>query len=71
MVSLKRKKLSLSEKYKSEVDSGTKPLKVAEICDALRNIILIWLVPGKKRKLKLLFNLVSLAQKEKREGRTE
>ena len=55
MVSLKRKRLSLSEKYKAitEVASGTKPSKVAEKYD----------VPDRhdcylkiKKKLKVLFN---------------
>ena len=41
MASLKRKRLSLSEKYKaiSEVESGTKPSKVAEKYGVLRNTI--------------------------------
>ena len=60
MASLKRKRLSLSEKYKpiTEVESGTKPTKVAEKYAVPRNLEI-------KKKLKGLFNLVRLAEKEK------
>ena len=48
MTSLKRKRLSLSKKYEAitEVESGTKPLKVAEKYGVLRNTISTWLLPG-------------------------
>ena len=63
MASLKRKKLSLSEKYKAitKVESGTKPLKVAEKYGAPRNTISAWLLLANKEKIKL----VRLSQKAK------
>ena len=63
MASLKRKKLSLSEKYKAitEVESGTEPLKVAEKYGAPRNTISAWLLLANKEKIKL----VRLSQKAK------
>ena len=66
MASLKRKRLSPYGKYKAitEVRSGTKPSKVAEKYGIPRNTVLKWL-PGNKKKLKMLFKLVRLAQKRK------
>ena len=67
MASLNMKILSLSEKYKtiSEVESATKPSKVAEKYGIPRYKISTRLLPGKEEKLKMLFNLVRLAQKGK------
>ena len=57
MASLKRKRLFLSEKYKAitEVESGTKPLKVAEKYGVPRNPRSTWLLPGNKEKIKVAF----------------
>ena len=48
MASLKRKRLSLSEKYKAitEVESGKKPSKKTEKYGVPRNAISTWLLPG-------------------------
>ena len=52
MASLKRKRLSLSEKYNgiTEVESGTKPSKVAEKYGFPRNTISACLLSGNKEK---------------------
>ena len=52
MASLKRKRLSLSEKYSgiTEVESGMKPSKVAEKYGVPRNTISACLLPGNKGK---------------------
>ena len=71
MASLQRARLSLSEEYKiaiTPVESETKPLMVAEKYAVPRNTIPTWLPPGNKEKLKVLFNLVRIAQKGKTWG---
>lgn len=57
MESLKSKRLLLPEKYNvvTEVESGTKPLTVAEKFGGPGNTT--WLLPGSKEKLKELSNL--------------
>ena len=62
MASGKRKRLSLSEKYKqiTKVESGTKPSKVAKKYGVPTNAIRRWLLPGKKEILKVFFDLRSL-----------
>ena len=65
MASLKRKRLSLSKKYKSEVDSGTKLLKVAEKYCVLRNTISTWLLTGNKEKIKVTFQSIEVSTKRK------
>ena len=68
MASLKRARLSLSEEYKiaiTQVESETKPLMVAEKYAVPRNTIPTCPPPGNKEKLKVLFNLVRIAQKGK------
>ena len=56
MTSLK-KRLSLSEKNKAitHMESGTKPLKVAQRYGVPRNTILTWLLLGNKEKFKGAF----------------
>ena len=73
MVSLKRKRLSPSGKYKAitEVRSETKPSKVAEKYGIPRNTVLKWL-PGNKKRIKNAFQAGEVStKKEKREGQTE
>ena len=65
MASLKRKRLSLSKRYKSEVDSGTKLLKVAEKYGVLRNTISTWLLTGNKEKIKVAFQSIEVSTKRK------
>ena len=52
ITSLKRNRLSLSEKQKAvtEVESGTMPSKVTEKYNVPRNTISTWLLPGKKKE---------------------
>ena len=54
MENLKRKRLSLSEKYKAitDVESGTKLSKVAKKYGVPRNTMSTWLLPGNKEKVK-------------------
>ena len=54
MVSLKRKRLLFSYKYKAtfEVELGEKPSKVAEKYGAPRNTVSTWLLSRNKEKLK-------------------
>ena len=58
--------MSLGEKYKAitELESGIKPSKVAEKYDVPRNTVSTWL-KKKKKKSKMLSNLVKLARKGK------
>ena len=65
MSTVKRKRVSLGEKYKAftELESGIKPSKVAEKYDVPRNTVSTWL--KKKKKSKMLSNPVKLAQKGK------
>ena len=56
MASLKRKRLSLSGRYKAiGVESGRKLSKVAEKYGDPRNTISIWLLAGNKEKIKSVF----------------
>ena len=54
MVSLRRKRLLFSYKYKAtfEVELGEKPSKVAEKYGAPRNTVSTWLLSRNKEKLK-------------------
>ena len=65
MSTVKRKPVSLGEKYKAitELESGIKPLKVAEKYDVPRNTVSTWL--KKKKKSKMLSNPAKLARKGK------
>ena len=66
MVILKRKRSSLFEKYKAiTVMESKKPSKLAKNCGFTRNAISTWLLSGNKEKIKVLFNVVRLAQKGK------
>ena len=65
MSTVKRKRVSLGEKYKAitELESGIKPSKVAEKYDIPGNTLSTWF--RKKKKSKMLSNLVKLARKGK------
>ena len=65
MSTVKRKRVSLGEKYKAitELESGIKPSKVAEKYDVPRNTVSTWL--KKKKKSKMLSNPVKSARKGK------
>ena len=65
MSTVKRKRVSLGEKYKAitELESGIKPSKVAEKYDFPRNTVSTWL--KKKKKSKMLSNSVKLTRKGK------
>ena len=65
MSTVKRKRVSLGEKYKAitELESGIKPSKVAEKYDFPRNTVSTWL--KKKKKSKMLSNPVKLTRKGK------
>ena len=75
MVSLKRKRLSLSEKYKAitEVASGTKPSKVAEKYDVPRYTRSAWLQPENKEKIESAFQSIEVSAKKRnlRVGQSE
>ena len=74
MTCLNRKRLSLSAKDKAftEVESGTKPSKVAEKHGFPRNTILTWLLPGKKEKtVAFQSGKVSTKKKNMRIGQNE
>ena len=57
MTGLKKKRLSLSEKYNAitKVESGTKPSMVAKKYAASRNTISTWQLPGNKEKITSVF----------------
>ena len=57
-------RLSLSEKYKATTQEES---KIAEKYSVLRNTIYLKI----NKKIKMLFNLLRLAQREKGEGRTK
>ena len=66
MATQKRKRLSLVEKYKAitELESGTKPSKVAEKYGVPRNTISTWLLPENKEKIKSLVQAWNRVSKE-------
>ena len=53
IASLKRKRLSLSEKYRAIIEAGleTKPSKVTEKYSVPRNTISTWLLPENREKI--------------------
>ena len=63
----KEKRLSLVEKYKAitELESGTKPSKVAEKYGVPRNTISTWLLPENKEKIKSAFHFGEVGTKRK------
>ena len=65
MSTVKRKRVSLGEKYKAitELESGIKPSRVAEKYDVPRNTVSTWL--KKKKKSKMLSNPVKLVRRGK------
>ena len=64
MSTVKRKRVSLGEKYKAitEVESGIKPSKVAEKYDVPRNTVSTWL---KKKEIKNAFKSDEVSSKRK------
>ena len=65
MSTVKRKRVSLGEKYKAitELESGIKPSKVAEKYDVPRNTVSTWL--KKKEEIKNAFRSGEVSSKRK------
>ena len=65
MLTVKRKRVSLGEKYKgvTELESGIKPSKVAEKYDVPRNTVSTWL--KKKEEIKNAFKSGEVSSKRK------